>query len=140
MLDNSWKFSLLIAALVCGQGAASGQALHLKSRTVYTGPASAVTDGDGKAEARVRSTATGPVHQIVQFDHLPGVADLNALLVAGFKIVGAVPDNAVMVIAPSAATVQADGVSWIGKLEVSDKLSPGLGKPASSVSHPDALK
>jgi hypothetical protein len=60
------------------------------------------------------------------------VADLNALLAAGYKVIGAVPDNAVMVVGPTAVTVQAAGVSWIGQLQVRDKLSPSLGMSASS--------
>jgi hypothetical protein len=133
MLDNFWKSSLVIAALVCAQGTVFGQAVHLKAREASTRSTLSVTDSSIRAEVRVRSTPVGPVHQIVQFDHLPGVADLNALLSAGFKIVAAVPDNAVMVVGPSAVTVQAAGVSWIGQLEVSDKLSPSLGISASAV-------
>jgi hypothetical protein len=37
-----------------------------------------------------------------------------------------------MVIGPSVVTVQAVGVSWVGQLQVSDKLSPSLGMSASS--------
>jgi hypothetical protein len=133
MLDNIWKSSLVIAALVCAQGTVFGQALHLKAREASTRSILAVSDSSVRAEARVRSAQIGPVHQIVQFDHLPGVADLNALLSAGFKVIAAVPDNAVMVIGPSAVTVQAAGVISIVQLEVSDKLSPSLGIPASSV-------
>ena len=105
---------------------AAGQEVHLKARGGNTSPSI------GKEETR--AAKSGPVHQIVQFDHLPGVADLNALLVAGYKVIAAVPDNAVMVVGPAAMTVQAAGVSWIGQLQVSDKLSPSLGMSASSAS------
>lgn len=103
-------------------GAAVAQELHLKTRTITTTGAS--------MHARARTGASGaPVHQIIQFDHLPGVEDLNALLAAGFRIVGAVPDNAVMAIALDAATAsqvtsRVDGVQWVGTMETSDKISP----------------
>lgn len=111
------------AAILGGQMTVAGQELHLKARA---GNTPRITGGESRA------TKTGSIHQIVQFDHLPGVADLNALLVAGYKVIAAVPDNAVMVVGPSAVTVQVAGVSWIGQLQVSDKLSPSLGMSASS--------
>jgi hypothetical protein len=124
MSKNFLNFLLVIAAILGAQTTAAGQELHLKARGENT-PRSIVRE-------EARAVKSGPVHQIVQFDHLPGVADLNALLSAGFKIVAAVPDNAVMVIGPSVVTVQAVGVSWVGQLRVSDKLSPSLGISASS--------
>jgi hypothetical protein len=119
MRTNFFKFSVLITAILVGQIAASGQALHLKARSGNT-PRSIVREEN-------RAARTGPAHQIVQFDHLPGVADLNALLAAGFKVIAAVPDNAVMVIGPTAATTEMAGVKWVGELETGDKLSPTLG-------------
>jgi hypothetical protein len=129
MTKNFLNFSLLVAALLVGQMTAAGQEVHLKARAGNT-PRSM---GDES-----RSVKAGVAHQIVQFDHLPGVADLNALLAAGYKVIGAVPDNAVMVVGPIAATVQAAGVSWIGQLQVSDKLSPSLGMSASSANRQTA--
>jgi len=130
MSKNFLNFSLLVAAILGGQMTMSGQELHLKARDGNT-PRSTGTEES-------RTAKTGPVHQIVQFDHLPGVVDLNALLVAGFKVIAAVPDNAVMVVGPSAVTVQIAGASWIGQLQVSDKLSPSLGTSASSAKLPTA--
>jgi hypothetical protein len=124
MRTNLWKFSVLVAVILGGQMTAAGQELHLKARAGNTPRSISREEG--------RAAKTGAVHQIVQFDHLPGVADLNALLAAGYKVIGAVPDNAVMVVGPSAVTVQIAGASWIGQLQVSDKLSPSLGMSASS--------
>jgi hypothetical protein len=119
MRTNFFKSSVLFTAILVGQIAASGQELHLKARSGNT-PRS-ISHGENPA------AKTGPTHQIVQFDHLPGVADLNALLAAGFKVIAAVPDNAVMVIGPTAVTTEMAGVKWVGELETSDKLSPALG-------------
>jgi hypothetical protein len=130
MSKNFLNFSLLVAAILGGQMTAAGQELHLKARDGNT-PRSI-------SKEETRAAQSGPVHQIVQFDHLPGVADLNALLAAGYKVIAAVPDNAVMVVGPSAVTVQIAGASWIGQLQVSDKLSPSLGKSASSAKLPTA--
>jgi hypothetical protein len=88
-------------------------------------------------QAHARPANQAPAHQIVQFDHLPGVEDLNALLIAGFKVVGAVPDNAVMVIASDAATAASvataiPGVQWVGELETSDKMSAAFETSAAA--------
>src|SRR5580704_2995392 len=130
---NWWKCSLLTAAVIgswygCGSSTALGQEIHLKSRNVYTGPGSS----DARPRYSPRASEAGPVHQIIQFDHFPGSADLSALLVAGFKVVSVVPDNAVVVISPKAvelqdfAAAQVIGVRWLGELEAGDKLSPAL--------------
>ncbi len=129
MTKNFLNFSLLVAGLLVGQMTAAGQEIHLKARAGNT-PHSVGNES--------RAAKTGVAHQIVQFDHLPGVADLNALLAAGYKVIGAVPDNAVMVVGPTAVAFQAAGVSWVGELQVSDKLSPSLGMSASSANLPTA--
>src|SRR6185437_246856 len=128
MCSRSYSFPVLIAALLVGQLAA-GQELHLKARTIHTVSTAASNGAHPKAHARAANT--NRVHQIIQFDHLPGVADLEGLLAAGFQVVGAVPDNAVMVIASKAAaastvTAAMPGVQWVGELETSDKMSPAL--------------
>src|ERR1700691_1714297 len=122
MRETCRNVSLLLAAILCGQMAA-GQELHLKARVGNTPRSIGPADN--------RAAKTGPVHQIVQFDHFPGVADLNALLAAGYKVIAAVPDNAVMVVGPMAMTPAAmtnetAGVRWLGELEAGDKLSPAL--------------
>src|SRR4051794_9819484 len=67
-----------------------GQEIHLKTRDVYTGPPE-----PGRVVAQVQARHLGPSHQIVQFDHPPGVEDLDALLAAGVRVIAAIPDNAV---------------------------------------------
>src|SRR5947209_3000240 len=126
MGGNSLKLVLLAAAMLLAQAAGLAQDLHLKSRTIYTGARPAEAPN---REIRIPRRAV-PRHQIIQFDHLPGVEDLEALLSAGYKVVAAVPDNGVMVMSPARSTVtaQTDGVRWIGELEALDKLSPELDK------------
>ncbi|MDQ1472777.1 MAG: hypothetical protein QOJ99_4257, partial [Bryobacterales bacterium] len=65
-------------------------------------------------------------HKIVQFDHSPGVEDLDSLLKDGLQVVGAMPDNAVVVAAPSGQVPAQPGVRWIGKIDPVDKLSAEL--------------
>ncbi len=118
------KAAILTVALgACSRGARAGH-IHLTARTVDTGAVPA----DARA-ARVRSLDTGPVHEIVQFDHSPGVADLDALLAAGIRVVAAVPDNAVMVVAPNRTALKTAGVRWVGELTPADKISPDLEQP-----------
>ena len=130
MQVSLWKVLLVVAAIVCGRGAAFGQELHLKARNVYTGPPIR-----GRAETRVRVRRAETAHRIVQFDHLPGVDDLDALLEAGFRIVAAIPDNAVVVFAPpgTPVTPQISGVRWLGELDAADKLSPALSQEANPI-------
>ncbi len=108
---------------------AFAQEIHLKSRNIHTAPVPA-NDSMPRPQARL-AAGNRPVHQIIQFDHLPGVEDINSLLAAGYKVVGAVPDNALMVIAPGAGTASAHvgvrpGIQWVGQLDAADKISPAL--------------
>src|SRR5580698_7924574 len=88
----------------------AGQELHLKTGTRAVG-------------AGVASPVQSSVHHIIQFDHPPGAADLNALTNAGVRVIAIVPDNAVMAFGSYAAPA---GVSELGALTVTEKLSPSL--------------
>jgi hypothetical protein len=96
----------------------SAQEIHLKTRTLSTGP--------GARIPAPRPRTAGPVHQIIQFDHAPGVEDLESLAAAGARVVAMVPDNAVMVSLPRRVRTLAAGMRWRGELEPPDKLSPEL--------------
>jgi hypothetical protein len=98
-----------------------GQELHLKTRDVYTGPPPA-----GVAISQDRVRRPGPSHQIIQFDHPPGMEDLDALAAAGARAIAVIPDNAVSAIVPEDMPAIAAGVRWTGELQVYDKLSPAL--------------
>jgi hypothetical protein len=130
-MSGSWRgLALVFPVLLCG--AAFGQELHLKSGDVYTGSAAGIASSGTatwrRPEAGLRNRGPEGAHRIIQFDHLPGVEDLDALLAAGFKVIAAVPDNAVMVVAQSrnAMTTRIAGVRWTGELQPADKLSPEL--------------
>lgn len=101
---------------------AFGQEIHLKTRTITTA---------SQGEAEFRNIAPARVgqrtaHQIVQFDHSPGVDDLAALLLDGAQVSGALPDNAVVVSSPKGLSRRPGGATWIGRLEAQDKISPAL--------------
>jgi hypothetical protein len=103
-----------------------GQEIHLKTRTLETGSLSQAT-----TVQRSRPQREGSIHQIVQFDHAPGVDDLNALASSGARVVAMVPDNALMVFAPYRMSSRAAGANWIGELDPADKLSPKLSGAAA---------
>jgi hypothetical protein len=63
----------------------------------------------------------------VEFDHPPGVDDLDALLLSGAQVTGVLPDNAVMVSVPGRWGKVPAGAVWIGQMEAGDKISPALG-------------
>ena len=122
-MQIKWWKSGLFASAVLFSGAAFGQQLHLKSRNVDTDPV--------RPEARRRPTQSGLIHQIIQFDHFPGVGDLDALVAGGQTVVSVIPDNALVVAGPEVSQIR--GMRWVGELEPSDKLSPVLGRSVSPI-------
>lgn len=108
-------------ALMLG-GAVFGEDLHFKTRTVQL---------SAQADAGADITDTTSVHKIIQYDHSPGIEDLDSLLQDGLTVVAALPDNAVVVAAPGGRIPpgpdgKRPGVSWIGTILPEDKLSPAL--------------
>lgn len=110
-----------------------GQDIHFKTRTLQTGPPDARGAADPTATTAAFEPAatdagkdTSSIHKIIQFDHSPGLEDLDALLQDGLQVVGALPDNAVMVAAPGGQVPARPGRRWIGRMETPDKLSPEL--------------
>src|SRR5580700_11131032 len=108
-MQIKWWKSGLFASAVLFSGAAFGQQLHLKSRNVDTDPV--------RPEARRRPTQSGLIHQIIQFDHFPGVGDLDALVAGGQTVVSVIPDNALVVAGPKVSQIR--GMRWVGELEPS---------------------
>jgi hypothetical protein len=94
------------------------QQIHLKTRTIRT---------DSAAATVARLEGLPGVHRIVQFDHFPSTADLDALLADGNNVVSVVPDNAVVVAAQNGSVTARPGMVWIAALDPADKLSPSLG-------------
>ncbi|HVW87548.1 MAG TPA: matrixin family metalloprotease [Bryobacteraceae bacterium] len=112
------------------------QEIHLKSRTLR---------GDPTGTPQRSAVAA---HRIVQFDHSPGVEDLDALLKDGAKVVSVLPDNALVVSTPNNRLAMRAGVRWVGRLDAADKLSPEFARrnsPGSIISaivefHPDVTE
>jgi hypothetical protein len=118
MKRSTGAFVLLMGGVLFAQD------IHFKTRTIRP-----VSKPDENAGANSAS-----IHRIIQFDHSPGVEDLDDLLKDGLQVVGALPDNAVVVAAPAGVSPSwpgvgpgvRPGVRWIGRLEPRDKLSAAL--------------
>lgn len=102
---------IAVLALMAAAGVFA-QEVHLKTRNVRVAP--------------VAPEGVNGRHQIVVFDHAPGVEDLDALLQGGAQVVSALPDNAVVVSAPGVSIRSIPGVSWTSRLDIDDKISPDL--------------
>jgi hypothetical protein len=120
------RAAVIFAMIVCG--CVFAQEIHLKTRNIVPGRASP-------------ETITGR-HRIVGFDHAPGVEDLNMLLASGVQIIGALPDDAVVVSAPWPDVLRAYGAQSVVSFEPLDKLSPELADADNLAAivefHPDA--
>src|SRR5580698_5058022 len=100
---------VMAAAMILVGGLASAQEIHLKARNINTAETASL-------RPIRRANAAAALHQIVQFDHTPGVSDIEALMAAGYTVIGAVPDNALMVIARTDAASAPAGAKWTGEL------------------------
>lgn len=110
---------------------ALAQDIHFKTRTfspASPGSSQPATNARAKPEVSPGRSRGDPVplHRIVEFDHPPGVDDLNALLVAGAQVTGALPDNSV-VVSTTADLGGVPGAIWTGPMDAQDKISPALG-------------
>jgi Matrixin len=123
MLKN-WTALRLTALVSVIISCAYGQEIHLKTRTISTAPAAGAAAS--QPARRERINAREMVHQIVEFNHPPGAADLDALLQAGAQVTAALPDDAVVITIRGGLTNPPDGVIWIGNMEAQDKISPAL--------------
>ena len=107
---------LMLIALI-----ASAQDIHLKTRTIVTGsnPGMSGTLRNGQRHE----------HLIVQFDHPPGIDDLDSLA-EDATVVSALPDNAVVVSARAARLAKRgeihSNIQWIGAIQAADKISPAF--------------
>ncbi|MES1258133.1 MAG: matrixin family metalloprotease, partial [Acidobacteriota bacterium] len=118
--NMNWRTGAV--ALMMG-GALFAQDIHLKARTLK-----GAYQPEERTAVRHASgdTDTASVHKIIQFDHAPGVEDIDSLLRDGIPVVGALPDNAVVVSAPGGHLPPRPGVRWIGRIQAADKVSPEM--------------
>jgi hypothetical protein len=130
MNDPIGAFALTANLFLAGlfvAGAAPAQDIHFKTRTIHAGA----------------PTQPGPsdTHQLIQFDHTPGLEDLDALLAAGAQIVATVPDNAVVVSVAGSVVPAGPGILSVTRIDASDKVSPELlsSQPSAVIVefHPD---
>src|SRR5581483_4361466 len=110
--------TMAAACLMFAHSAAAQQAIRLKARTL-------------------RTFASHPArlgrHYILQFESFPGPHVIQTLSQRGARVLGYVPDNALMVSSEALPSLDGLEVTWAGGLEARDKLSPALwrgGPPA----------
>jgi Matrixin/Glucodextranase, domain B len=65
-------------------------------------------------------------HYLIQFRSYPGPVDRAELERRGIRVLGYVPDRAVMASSPTAPDLEGLDIQWTGSLAASDKLSPEL--------------
>jgi hypothetical protein len=81
--------------------------------------------------AAVGGQGTGRVHYMLQFGAYPGPEIVWELQRRGVRVLGYVPDSALMVSSGGAADLGDLGAVWAGALETRDKLSPRLSTAAA---------
>lgn len=83
----------------------------------------------------IDSTSTRAVkvghHFVVQFRSYPGPEVRSELESLGIRVLGYVPDNALMASSRTAPDLEGLDVAWVGSLAASDKLSPALAQAAA---------
>jgi hypothetical protein len=111
---NSWVVGL--ALLLVGQCAWAQGGIRLRNRTVRQ---------SGQVTRQVKLLPPGS-HYILQFGEFPGPDIRSELARRHIRVLGYVPDSALMV--ASDATIDLNGleVSWSGQLDAADKMSPTL--------------
>jgi len=117
---KSWTGPAVLATGFVIVSCAFGQELHLKTRTIQT-PAQATATLPSLRQSGGNLQTT---HQVVEFDHPAGAADINELMLAGAQITGILPDNAVMISIPGGLQTLPFGVIWVGPVDAQDKISP----------------
>ncbi len=121
-MQKIWAVPAVLAIGFVIVTSAFGQEIHMKTRT-FT-PSGAGVAGSSTPTLPQGNTQT--VHQIVEFNHPVGVNDLDALMVAGAQVIGALPDNAVIISMAGGLTTLPDGAVWIGAMDAQDKVSPAV--------------
>ncbi len=91
--------------------------------------------------ARTLSRLPGSGHFILQFRAAPGAATRKELSRRGIRVLGSVPEHALLVAARTSADLKGLNVTWAGALLAADKISPLLAESDNGaylvMFHPD---
>jgi hypothetical protein len=112
----------LLFVLVTLTGVAEAR-LYLKTRVINTSDAMRIRS---RKSHLAQADSGGRVHLLVQFEHLPGDEDTQTLAERGATVLGYVHENGVMLSTRTPSRLTELGLSYIGKLEAADKISPML--------------
>jgi hypothetical protein len=122
------------ALLLLSQCAWAQNAIRLKNRTLFPAQNAAAQTAQERAAAPLNA------HYILQFDSFPGPEIQRQLSLRGVRVLGYVPDRALLVSSDVAPDLSGLGATWTGALDAYDKLSPRLAQspPAYlAIFHPD---
>jgi hypothetical protein len=105
---------MLAAAPVVGQGSLQWKSGGRSAGTDWTAPVAGVAGGLGGAGR----------HWILEFEVPPAVAQVARVQESGFRVVGMLPLNGLVVFGPDPRATLLPGVRWVGRFEATQKLSP----------------
>jgi hypothetical protein len=93
--------------------------IRLKARTIHP------SDQAPATQSRARSLRPGRSHLLIQLEE-GGAAAARRLARNGWRIVGSIPDQTLVVAAENGLDPAESGIRWVGPLAASDKLSAEL--------------
>lgn len=121
------RLQFLLCAVLPAASLGFGQPLlHLKTRNLN--PSAQSLSAPNQARFRRDPHRS---HQVVQFAHPPGPADVAELRQRGATVLQYVPDNGLLIAAGDNVRLDGMGLLWSGALSAGDKLSPLLATPAA---------
>lgn len=115
---------VLAVALISLAAASAGPPLYLKTRTIETGETARPA---ARKESEVhRAEGAGRTRLLIQFGHPPADEDVAALLARDIAVLAYVHENGLMVACGDCSGLEELDLTWISRLDPSDKISPLL--------------
>ncbi len=114
------KIVYLVALILAGDLASAQPALRLKAWKRSASGREAV------AHAAVKTRTPGRSHLIVQFGENPNVDQLSELAQRGAAVLSYIPDRALSISAEDGTSMDGLGITWVGRLEPGEKISPDI--------------
>jgi hypothetical protein len=111
----------LFIALVTSESAFAQPALHLKTRQIETGRASAAAEASSPRPF-------GRGHLLIQFQQPPSVETVAELEQRGVRVLADVPENGLLISLDQRVTLDDLGVRYVAPIRSSDKISPLITK------------